>query len=506
MHCITLQRVAMLPNNGGGMSFGIDDWNAFRRFLILGSESSCYQPAVTTQSLTCSCIERLIHDGKGQDMLQEILDISNDGRAPKQSYALYALAKIAELSPELKRKIFSADYLSKVCRTFSTLTEFLQCFEKVSWGNNTRSGIEKWMYQFPARHLAFQFTKYRNRNGYTPKDILRLVHPKSEDESYQELFAYVADKWENAAASDIHDYLEAADTLRKTEDLDIALEMINEHRFGWEHIGKQKLLKEASIWNTFLIDGMPYHAMLRNIVRMLNLPSLNRSVLCESIVNKNAIQHSRVHPIQILQAYRMVKNCGMAEDVAEFLDLAFDTSFDNVKPTHQRFMLALDVSGSMDCSKCVGMKTLTARDAAAAIALAFVRREPYVTTVAFSCDLTPLTIGKEDSLQKVIRTMSQLPFSSTDCSLPILYALDKKQVVDCFVMITDNETNCNREDPHTVLERYRKEVNPNAKMVVLATASTNVSIANPSDAGMLDIAGMDSSVFQIIQQFCLGSI
>lgn len=503
---MTMQRGTMLPNNGGGMSFGINDWNAFRRFLILGSESSCYQPAVTTESLTCSCIERLITDGKGPQMLDEILSISDDGRAPKQSYALFALAKIAQLSPDLKKKIFAAEYLAKVCRTFSTLTEFLQCFDKVSWGNNTRAGIEKWMYKFPARHLAFQFTKYRNRNGYTPKDILRLVHPKSKDPAYQELFAYVAEKWENAPPSDIHDYLEAADTLRKTEDLDTALEKIHVYNFGWEHVGKQQLLKEAAIWNAFLVDGMPYHAMLRNIARMLHLPTLNRSILCESIVNKDAIKNSRVHPIQILQAYRVVKNLGVGNDVAEFLDLAFDASFENVEPTYQRFMLALDVSGSMDCSKCVGMKTLTARDAAAAIALAFVRREPYVSTVAFSCELTPLTIDKDDSLQKVIRTMSQLPFSSTDCSLPIQYALERRQLVDCFIMITDSETNCNREDPHTVLQRYRGEVNPDAKMVVLATASTNVSIANPNDKRMLDIAGMDSSVFQIIEQFCLGNI
>lgn len=47
---------------------------------------------------------------------------------------------------------------------------------------------------------------------------------------------------------------------------------------------------------------------------------------------------------------------------------------------------------------------------------------------------------------------------------------------------------------------------PDAKLIVLGMASTEFSIADPSDPNMLDICGMDSSVPELIKEFVLGNI
>lgn len=496
----------MTPNDAGGVSFAISDMETFRRFLILGSESSMYVASSTLESLTCSCIELLLHQGYMEDMLQEIARVSLQGLAPKQTYALFALARMASISVEARRKIFRT-MLPVVCRTFSTLTEFLRFIPHMSWGHGVRKGVQEWLLHFSPQDLAYQFTKYRNRHGYTPKDLLRLVHPKPVA-GYEEVFAYAAGKWDvnYPSSSVLHDYLVAAYVVRHSQDVHAVIPLIEAYHFGWEHVGQQQLLRDARVWNAFLQNGMPYQALLRNVVRMLTLQlspyMLDRTTLLERLTNKEAIRKSRTHPIQVLQALRMVGSATQDAEVEVALQLAFHESFHNIPPTYQRLLLAVDVSGSMSSARCVGMRELSALDAATAIALTMMKQEPYVLALAFSEGLTPLPVKKDMTLCEALESMKGLPFQRTDCSLPMEYALANKILVDCFVVITDNETNYNLRHPHVVLQEYREKVNPNAKLVVLATSACNVSIADPTDKGMLDMAGMDSSIFHVLYQFC----
>ena len=486
------------------MSCSISDWEAFKRFLILGSESSCYQTSATIKSLTCACIERLVYQNQGQRMIDEIIEVSQQGRSVKQTYLLYALAKVASMSHEHKCYIFK-EVLHIVCRTFSTLTEFLSFFENISWGSNTKQGIANWMHTFTPKALAYQLTKYRNRNGYTPRDILRLAHITPKTDEYNDLYKYITGRWDvSINLCELHDFIYYADKIRHTTCVNDVVDCLDKHAFTWEHIGHQALLKNVLVWNKILMNGMPYQALLRNLSRMLKMEYIRDDIICSSLTNIAMIKSQRVHPLHILQAYRMLDNTEVLDkhqSIKDSLDKAYHESFVNVEKIGKRFLLAVDVSGSMDCTPCVGMRCLSARDAVAALCMSIVKKEPFVHVVAFSDHLTKLPMHDEMSLSDVISMMRKLAFSATDCSLPIQYAIDNKLCVDCFVVMTDNETNANQEDPHIVLQRYREQVNENAKMIVLATSANNVSIAHPNDRGMLDIAGMDSSVFHVMKEF-----
>jgi 60 kDa SS-A/Ro ribonucleoprotein len=83
------------------------------------------------------------------------------------------------------------------------------------------------------------------------------------------------------------------------------------------------------------------------------------------------------------------------------------------------------------------------------------------------------------------------------------YALEHRLNVDCFVICTDNETWCSNCEPVDVLRKYRNEINPKAKLAVLAFSSTEFSIADPDDVGMLDVAGMDATVPDVLRNFVL---
>jgi 60 kDa SS-A/Ro ribonucleoprotein len=151
---------------------------------------------------------------------------------------------------------------------------------------------------------------------------------------------------------------------------------------------------------------------------------------------------------------------------------------------------------------------LTAREASAAFALVTAATEPYCETVGFTArgtgGPTPLAIGPRQRLDDAVKAVSNLPFGGTDCALPMLYALNRKLHVDMFAVLTDSETWAGAVHPHQALRQYRQAVNPHARLAVLGMTSTGFSIADPSDAGMLDIAGLDAAVPALLADFARG--
>ena len=94
-----------------------------------------------------------------------------------------------------------------------------------------------------------------------------------------------------------------------------------------------------------------------------------------------------------------------------------------------------------------------------------------------------------------------LDFGGTDCALPMLDALERKIPVDCFVILTDSETWAGPIHPAEALRKYRQEMGIPAKLVVVAMVANEFTIADPEDAGMLDVVGFDSAAPALIADF-----
>ena len=100
----------------------------------------------------------------------------------------------------------------------------------------------------------------------------------------------------------------------------------------------------------------------------------------------------------------------------------------------------------------------------------------------------------------------QMPMGGTDCAQPMLYAIEKKKMVDVFIIYTDCETWSGPVHADKALQRYRRESGIDAKLIVVAMTSNGFTLADPNDAGMFDIAGFDSNAPEIMRQFILGEI
>jgi 60 kDa SS-A/Ro ribonucleoprotein len=100
----------------------------------------------------------------------------------------------------------------------------------------------------------------------------------------------------------------------------------------------------------------------------------------------------------------------------------------------------------------------------------------------------------------------EMPFSSTDCALPMVRALEKREPVDAFVIYTDSETYMGKIHPQVALEEYRRGMGIDAKLIVVGMTSNCLTIADPNDLNTLNLAGFDTATPRIINDFIAGTL
>ena len=180
----------------------------------------------------------------------------------------------------------------------------------------------------------------------------------------------------------------------------------------------------------------------------------------------------------------------------------------NVEPTGEKYLLALDVSGSMGVR--IMNSPLSAREATAAMALITMNAEKNTHVIGFTASdgdywrkgaVSPLSISPRQRLDDVVNYMARLNFGRTDCSLPMIYAKNNSLEVDKFVIYTDNETWAGGVHPQVALTDYRNKFNAGAKSIVVGMTATDFSIADPQDPLALDVVGFDTATPQVISDF-----
>jgi 60 kDa SS-A/Ro ribonucleoprotein len=340
----------------------------------------------------------------------------------------------------------------------------------------------------------------------------------------------------------------AYEELKGVEDEAAVIKLIGEHKFTHEMV-PTKFQGSPAVWEA-LLQHMPVGALVRNLGRMTAnglIKPLSSAVglVTGALGDAARLQKARLHPLQVLVALNTyARGKGVkgklswspVAQVIDALDGAFYSSFGLLEPTGKRHLLALDVSGSMGGPEIAKMPGITPRVGSAAMAMVAARTEPAFHCIGFTSHhsggrgfygggrtlrdfwesrggsqyggfgggkhgVTTLDISPRQRLDDVIGEVNGLPFGGTDCSLPMIYALDKGLEVDAFVVYTDNETWAGNIHPHVALEKYRKETGINAKLIVVGMIASEFSIANPDDPGMLDVVGFDTAAPAVMANF-----
>ncbi|MFH5803737.1 TROVE domain-containing protein [Alienimonas sp. DA493] len=522
-----------VKNSAGGYVYELDRWVRLDRFLILGSDAPTYY--ATARDLTKQNHENLtacfaLNPAR---TAETIAAVSEGGRAPKNDPALFALAVGANhADPNARSAALAA--VPRVCRTASHLFAFVNAATGLGrgWGRGLKRAVAGWYAAKSVDGLALQGVKYRSRYDFDHARLIRLSHPNPADGAGEDvadrdvLYRWLANGSvpdESRLPAIVRAHLEAmAASPRKS-----LVSLIERHRLPWEALPTWANADPA-VWRAML-PHLGATALLRNLGNMTRvgaLPPLSpaEDAVIDRLSDAAALKKARVHPLSVLLAQavyrsgRGVRGKGTWEPsgrVTAALDGAFRAAFDAVEPTGKRFLIGLDVSGSMGMP--LSGTPLSCREAAAALALVTAATERKCHVVGFTGEggtrwglgspaVAPLpALNAEASLVEAVAAVSNLPFGPTDCALPMRYALDRRLAVDVFVVLTDNETWCGPVHPAEALRRYRKATGLDAKLAVVGLTSTGFSIADPKDPGMLDLVGFDTATPTVLSQFAAGA-
>lgn len=543
-------RADQVENNAGGFVFQLDCWKRLDRFLILGTEGGTYyagekEHTKQAASAVADCIKQ-----DGPRTVARIVEISDAGRAMKNDPAIFALAMCAGAEDQPTRRAALAA-IPKVCRIGTHLFHFAEDVEKFRrWGRSLRTAMGAWYNGRKVEDLALQVIKYQQRDGWAHKDVLRLAHPKPASPEHRAVYRYVqlgaaemgrareGKRDKDPIASDklpaIIGAFEELHALAATHGegsnfanatLRRACALISEHKLPHECVPNE-LKNRPEIWEAMLPHMGPT-ALIRNLGKLSSLGmtkglASSTKLVADKLTNAEVLKKGRVHPMSVLYAMKTyASGHGLKGSLTwsperifvDALDEAFYLSFGAVEPTGKGVMLALDVSGSMGSP--MSGTTVSCREATAAMAMVTARTEKNWMCVGFTAasggyggrwgggtpGLTKLSVSPRQRLDDIVSSIANLPFGGTDCSLPMLYATQNKLEVDVFQIFTDNETYAGNPHPFQALREYRQKSGRNAKLVVVGMTATEFSIADPTDAGMLDVVGFDTATPNAVAEF-----
>lgn len=521
-----------VKNSASGFVYKIDKWQQLRRFLILGSSGGTYY--ISDKDLTKANTDAVLACIKedAQRVLNEVIDISVNARAPKNDQAIFVMALLMVHAPaEMKHVI--ADAVPTVCRIGTHLFTFVHYVDEMrSWGRSIRNAVAKW-YSMDPKNLEYQLIKYKGRsvegtgNQWTHRDVLRSAHIKPASDVHNALFGYAV-KGELAANLSQFSLISAVEALKTEKDVKIAAKLIADNRIPHE-AWPTELKNERIIWEAALPD-MPMTALIRNLGKLSQIGVLgtasfeNTNLVVSKLTDEALIKKARIHPMSVLiamktyaqgQGIRGNLSWDVNRKIVDALDDTFYMAFGNVEPSGMRNLLALDVSGSMN-SPISGSPFISCREAEAAMALITMKIEKDYEIVGFTAgsrtnwrmgsELTKLNISPRMRLDTITSAINDLPFGGTDCSLPMVWALKNKFKFDSFIVYTDNETWAGEIHASQALKKYRNEMGIDAKLIVVGMAANDFTIADPNDRGMMDCVGFDTSAPQIISDFSMGRI
>lgn len=514
--------VAQVKNNAGGFVFEITGLQKLDRFLIIGTSGGTFY--TSEKDITKQKVDDIVAliKANGKVVVDRTVEISQAGRAKNNDYALLVMALVFTHG-DVATKMYAKDKLNLVARTGTHFLHFVSFANSLrGWGRSLKSVVQNWYSSKDTDKLAYQIVKYKQRDGWSHKDALRLAHVKpGSDVVRQNLYKFIAKGADALAQGDQVPQLLVAAEQAKTADTKTLIKLIQDFKLTHEMIPNEQK-SDPKVWEA-LVPHMGLGALVRNLNKLTAVGLLKPFSETSKIVNAKlhdveSIRRERLHPMSLVVAQKIYAR-GQGDkgslvwtpnqSVVADLEDALYLSFEAVEPSGKNILLALDVSGSMGCA-ISNTPQLSCAEGTAIMAMVTARTEPWTEIRGFTSGANgfkDLGITKKDTLAQACSKVRAQNFGGTDCALPFEYALKNKWDVDAVCVYTDNETWAGGQHVFQAVRKYRQGMNkPEAKLITVGMAVNDFSIADPTDRNMLDVVGFDSAAPRFISEFIAGNI
>jgi 60 kDa SS-A/Ro ribonucleoprotein len=513
----------MTLNHSGAYVFELDCWKRLNRFLILGVDSpTMYQSEKELVMENYACVLECLN----QDPMKTIAminSVSKEHRAPKNESALFAMI-LATAHKDATVRQAAYRSLSEIIRYGTDLLYVMNVWKKLRKSSmGFRKAITRYYENLgkdPER-LAKDLLRFKNRNEWKQTDVIRMIRWDGGNETNQSILKYIfkgeSDFRESGKIPKI--ILGEIAIKEAGDDVKLASGIIEEFGLPRELVPTH-FHTQPEIWKSML-PNLKYVALMRNLNHLTRLGVITNDArnadtqyVINTLTNEDEIKRAKVHPLNLLVTMlTYAKGRGVRGDttwtpipaVTNALHDALLKSYRYTDKLNINVKIAIDSSGSMFWDSSMTKSGLYAGETAMAMAAWLVKQEDFVSVEFFSNGTVPTGINKSTSIFEMIKLIRESGHGGTNCAAPIIDAINKRQNVDLFCVFTDNETNgYHAGHASEYLKKYRAMFNKDAKMVVVGMTATDCSIADPNDPGMLDVAGFDASLPQIIEAFVKG--
>jgi 60 kDa SS-A/Ro ribonucleoprotein len=534
-----LGRTDQVRNHAGGYVFAKDLFTKVEDFLILGTTGGTFY--ITEDRLTVDnagwLIQAIQADGVRVVQLLTAVSTARPPRAPKNRAAMFALAMVFACGDPAAVQAAKAAF-PRVVRTTDHLSMFFGYVKQLRGkaagqgtslvtGRALRSALASWFLAGEVDAIAWKACKARQRvtpggEAFTLRDALRIAHPKADTAERRALLGWLAGK---VADGEARSQVQAIDVFLSVQAVTTeaaAIAIVTERTVPWEFL-PSGLLSSAAVWEA-LVPRLGMTALLRNLARLTRLGVLSpfapaNQAVTARLRSAEALRDGRIHPMDVFLALRVYLSgrsqpdrraeghtWAPAAEISDALEEAYELSFGYIQPSGKRILVAVDSSGSMSSAR--GRHQLTVGGSPLG--------SPYEIGCAMAAILKRIEGGNVHVIDVdtrvhpsriTIRTgIREIGFwrpsgGGTDLSLPFTHATKNKLEVDGFAVFTDGETWAGRQHVSQALAAYRRKHNPGARVVLASMVPVGHSIAEPKDAGVLNIAGMDAALPMVATEF-----
>lgn len=330
---------------------------------------------------------------------------------------------------------------------------------------------------------SYELGKY-NRDGEVKlRDTMFLTHPKPKDDKQQAIF----DKLTN-------------NTLESPETWEV---MRSTGKMTWHDVINNIFNKNGKVNN--------YMAQLRNLRNCLQDRSVTNGdiqLMCQMLVNRDAVVYSKQLPFRFLSAYREVQqiNHVMTPRVLDALEGAAQYSLMNMSKLDGTTLIACDVSGSMEAPISQN-STVHRWDIGIVLGMIAHKFCDLSITGIFGTDWKPVPLAKYSTgllaNSMKLRTMSDQVGWSTNGYKVIEYLLNTNTKVDRIMIFTDCQLwNNGSSDAHfaPLFIQYQRKY-PGTKLYIFDLAGYGNIMIPQNTKGVCLVGGWSDKVFDFIQAF-----
>jgi len=503
-------------NEAGGRAFSLTPEQALAQYVCTGCLNNTYY---ATGSEQLDFVKENV--GKVSNEYLAQLAVYGRQKGGMKDMPALVMALLASKKSDEATKLFAKAFRKvvdngKMLRTFVQIVRSGQTGRK-SFGSAVKRAIKGYLTSRRPDQL------FRDTVGESPslKDIVRMVHPKFEDESLNQMvrrelgLEYEWDKLPKV----LKDYERFMKALAQGEagDMtppDVDFRLLTGHELTKEH-WKKIALNACKGKKVQMVIGN-----LNTFVRHKALDSEVAEAIQEMLEDKEAIVGTKEHPSRLFP-YKLWTAYNFAEDlptsVRRGLAKAIDLSLSNIPEFDGEIVVAPDVSGSMSSSITGDRGTATSkvqcRHVAALISAVFLKKNPDNTTIIPFADRLFLDIAKEfdplDTVATNVERINNLPGGGTDIHLPLEHINRRGMSPNLVVYVSDMQSwidsgsgSCYYNTTGAMSEWLTlKKRNPKAKVIwINLQAYGTVQVPNREDA--LNIGGFSDSVFEAMNAFC----